>query len=185
MYTEIIIRPEQPTDYTQIRTMTASAFAAVFGSGEDEVALLEALRAAPDHDPELALVAVQGEVVLGHILMSPVSIEGDEQEQWPALCLAPLCVRIDHQRQGIGNALIRAALEQAREKGHTRVVLSGSDAYYPRFGFQDANFLGIKDEMGTPSPHFMVLPLIKGALTGVSGVVRYPAAFDTVRDQEA
>ena len=181
MSTEYTIRPEQPADYAQIRDGTDAAFTGVFGSGDDEVALIEALRAAPDHDPALALVATQEDAVVGHIMLSRVRIESDDGRNWPALCLAPVCVRTDLQRQGIGSALIRAALGRARDTGHTRVILSGSDKYYPRFGFQDANHLGIRDEMDTPSPHFMVLALTEKALDGVTGVVRYPAAFDVVR----
>jgi putative acetyltransferase len=181
----MVIRLEQPSDYAQIREMTVPAFAAAYGSGDVEADLIDALRVAPHHDPALALVAVQGDLVVGHVMLSPVSIESEDGRQWPALCLAPLGVRIEHQRQGIGSALMQAVLRQARERGHERVVLAGSEKYYPRFGFQDANLLGIRDELGTPSPHFMALALVEGALTDVLGIVRYPAAFDLVREDEA
>lgn len=179
-----IIRPEEPADYRPIRELTLAAFAAVFGSGEDEAQLIEDLRALPEHDPELALVAVRDGLVVGHVMLSAATIEGDDGQVWPALCVAPLGVRIGHQRQGIGSALMHAVLARARGRGHRLVVLSGSEKYYPRFGFVDAPALGIRDDLGTPSPHFMVLSLVQGALDGVQGIVRYSDAFDRLREEE-
>ncbi len=175
-----IIRPEQPGDYAQIREMTIPAFKAAYGTGEPEADLIERLRQQPDYDPTLSLVAVREGLVVGHILLSPVIVQG-QAASWPALCLAPLGVRIGHQRQGIGSALMRAGLARAREQGHCRIVLSGSPDYYGRFGFQDAHACGMHDELGTPPPHFLALALTEGALEGVAGMVRYPAPFDALR----
>jgi putative acetyltransferase len=175
-----IVRPEEPGDYAQIREMTIPAFKAAYGTGEAEADLIERLRAQPDHDPALALVAVQGALVVGHILFSPVIIRGEAGE-WPALCLAPLGVRIGYQRQGIGSALLRAGLARARERGHSRLVLSGDPAYYGRFGFGDAQSHGLRDDLGTPPPHFLALALAEGALAGVSGLVCYSPPFDVFR----
>ena len=132
------IRPEEPCDYEQIRDMIIAAFSAAYGTGALEADLVESLRVSRAHDPGLALVAVRGDEVLGHVMLSPVTIRDDSGYAWSALVLAPLGVRIGHQRQGIGSALMLTALAAARERGHMRVVLSGSPEYYERFGFEDA-----------------------------------------------
>ncbi|MFO7696688.1 MAG: N-acetyltransferase [Anaerolineae bacterium] len=175
------IRHEEPRDHGQIRKMTIAAFAAAYGTGELEADLVENLRAGPEHDPALALVAVRGDLVVGHVMLSPVTLRNDVGRAWPALVLAPLGVRIGHQRQGIGTALMEAAIAAARQQGHTRIVLSGSPEYYQRHGFEDAALYSLRDELGTPAPHFVVLALSRGAFAGLSGTVVYPATWDGVR----
>jgi putative acetyltransferase len=179
-----VIRSEETRDHGQIREMIIAAFAAAYGTGELEADLVESLRAGPEHDPALALVAVRGDLVVGHVMLSPVTIRNDDGRAWPALVLAPLGVRIGHQRQGIGSALMRAAIAAARQQGHTRIVLSGSPEYYQRYGFEDAALYSVRDELGTPPPHFMVLALSQRAFAGVSGTVIYPASWDRVREAQ-
>lgn len=186
MKTDWIIRREEPSDYEQIREMTIPAFSAAYGgNGEEEADLIEDLRALPDLDPALALVAVRDGLVVGHVMLSPVTIRGDDGHEWPALCVAPLGVRIGHQRQGIGSALMRTVLAAAGERGHTRVVLAGSEEYYPRFGFRDATLYNLRDDLGTPSPHFMALALVEGAFEDVSGLVCYPPLWDRFRQADS
>ncbi len=184
MRTDWVIRPEEPADYDQIREMTLAAFAAAYGTGPAEVALMDGLRADPEaYDPALALVAARGALVLGNVMLSRVSIEGTAG-RWPAVCVAPLGVRIGHQRQGIGGALLRAGLEAARARGYRIAVLEGSPAYYGRFGFEDAVPHGITDSLGGPAPYFMAAELVPGAFRGVAGEVRYPPIFAVVAPSE-
>jgi len=53
----------------------------------------------------------------------------------PALLLGPLAVACDCRNRGIGTALVRRALSDAREREHRTVLLVGDAAYYSRFGF--------------------------------------------------
>ncbi|MHB1317485.1 MAG: GNAT family N-acetyltransferase [Anaerolineae bacterium] len=178
------IRSEEPCDYGQIREMTIAAFSAAYGTGEMEADLIESLRLSCHYDPGLALVAVRDELVVGHVMLSPVTIRSDDGRTWPSLVLAPLGVRIGYQRQGIGSALLRSVIAAARERGHARIVLSGSPDYYGRFGFEDATPCDVRDEFGTPAPHFMLLALSQEALAGVSGTVIYPESWDGVREAQ-
>ena len=92
-----------------------------------------------------------------------------------ALALAPMSVRPDRQRQGIGSALVRAALERARQQGWQAVIVLGHPGYYPRFGFSAA----LARPLASPfsGDAFMALELIPGALQGGAGRVVYPSAF--------
>ena len=58
------------------------------------------------------------------------------------LVLSPLSVVPDRQGQGIGTALIRAALDEARRRGAPAVFLEGSWDYYASRGFEAATPLG-------------------------------------------
>lgn len=137
--------------------------------------MIEALR-----DSEVAaieLVAFEGARVVGHILFSVLGVTIDDRVV-KALALAPMAVDPSHQRQGIGSALIRAGLEQARVDGWEAVIVLGHPRYYPRFGFTAAQARHL--EAPYSGDAFMALALRPGALDGQRGRVVYPAAFSIV-----
>ena len=83
--------------------------------------------------PTLSLCAVQSGELIGHIVFTRASVDGDET---PIALLGPLCVSADRRRQGVGGGLIRAGLNAlAEEQGDGLVLVLGDPAYYSRFGF--------------------------------------------------
>ena len=96
---DIPIRQERLEDYQQIRELVRKAFALAEHSDGDEHNLIERLRLSPEYIPELSLVAVSGDIILGHIMFSKISVGQTE-----AIALAPLAVRSDLQRKGIQNS---------------------------------------------------------------------------------
>src|SRR5918993_1104570 len=99
-----MIRYARPADHAAIAQIVELAFGQA-----DEARLVERLRA--DGDVLFELVAETDGAVSGHILFS--RLWADRTEMFAAL--APLAVRPGLQRTGIGQALVRAALESARE----------------------------------------------------------------------
>lgn len=167
----IAIRPERPDDREAVFHVNREAF------GQDAEALLvDALRRSPAFDPELSLVAEDGESVLGHILFTRLVVR-DSGRSHDALALAPMAVLPAHQNRGIGSALVRRGLEDARSLGHSLVIVVGHPAYYPRFGFVPAQPLGFRAPFDVPSEAFLVLELRPGALVGVRGELEYPPEF--------
>ena len=124
----ITIRPERVEDYAAIREVNLLAF-----GGEDEPRLVETLRQSAGFIPELSLVAIEGEQVVGHILFSPVVIEA-QRGSVPALALAPMAVRPEFQNQGIGTELMQFAMRQDGIKNSAVYVL-GQGGFYQRFAF--------------------------------------------------
>jgi putative acetyltransferase len=169
-----LVRRETPADYAAVETVNRLAF------GQDrEARLIEAVRQAAEYIPELSLVAeVDGQVV-GHILFSPIAIRTAVKSA-AALALAPMAVRPEFQRRGIGSQLVRAGLEACRRLGHARVIVLGHAAYYPRFGFAPASRWGIRTPFPAPDEAFMALELDPSALDGCAGVVEYPPVFNEV-----
>src|SRR5688572_20117164 len=165
------LRSEIVADYEAIGAVLTAAF-----GQPDEARLVEALRLAREYDPELSLVAIEDEQVVGHVLLTAITID-TEQGPFPALALAPVAVSPERQRQGVGTALIREALKLAKDKGHEAVIVLGHPEYYPRFGFVPASQFGIRAPFAVPDEAFMALELKPGALEGRAGAVRYPPAF--------
>ena len=165
----LLIRPESSADWPAIRDVTVRAFGRAA-----EARLVEALRASPNFVAALSLVAVDDGHVVGHILFSRIHIRSAERRV-PAMALAPVAVLPEHQRCGIGSALITHGLQECRRLGERIVVVVGHPNYYPRFGFTSARAAGL--EAPFPDAAFMVQALTPGALDGVRGTVEYPPAF--------
>jgi putative acetyltransferase len=167
-----IIRPERPEDSSQIRHVNELAF-----GQPAEADLVDNLRRACAE--ALSLVAEEDDgAIAGHILFTPVVVEGGLPL---GMGLAPMAVRPDRQRQGIGSELVRRGLEILRERGCPFVVVVGHPEYYPRFGFEPASKHGLVSQWkGMRDAAFMVLVLDAHALAGVSGVARYRDEFDEV-----
>lgn len=167
----IKIRPEEQSDHPFVHEVNRLAF-----GGDEEAGLVEAIRNSGLFIPELSLVAVEDNTIVGHILFSPVTIETDKGSL-EALALAPMAVRPDYQRQGIGTALIHQGLDMCRQMDYGIVIVIGHPHYYPRFGFSPARDKGLEAPFPVPNEAFMVLELSKGSLDGIAGTVRYPEAF--------
>ena len=171
-----MIEPEQAADHQAVRRVVAAAFA----HQPAVVDLVELIRASPQYEPELALVARRGGDVVGHVMISHAELV-DDGATWDVLTLSPLAVRPDVQRQGVGSALVVEALRRADLTGAALVTLEGSPAYYSRFGFRDARTLGVTIDLpdwSTPDagqvyPLSAYDPVIRGRLV-------YPPAFAAI-----
>lgn len=161
------VREERASDHEAVRAINRLAF-----GGDEEENLVAALRESADL--RLSMVAEVEGVVVGHIMFSRLSIVTDS-ETIEALALAPVAVHPDHQRRGVGSALVRSGLQACAERGDRIVIVLGHPEYYPRFGFSAALAERIKAPFSGPA--FMALELVPNALAGVEGVVRYASAF--------
>jgi putative acetyltransferase len=164
----MLIRPEQENDRAAVHAVNVSAF-----ETPAEADLVDALR--EQAAPVVSLVAEDDGGLVGHIMFSPVTLP--EQPALRIAGLAPMAVEPEHQRKGVGSALVRAGLEQCRQLGFGAVVVLGHPAYYPRFGFSSSRRFLIGCEYDVPDDVFMVLELQPGFLRGASGKVKYHAAF--------
>lgn len=161
------VRAETDSDREAVRQVNVLAF-----GGPDEADLVERLRI--DGCVLASLVAVNQERVVGHILFTRMTVRtlrGDVN----AVALAPMAVLPDHQRRQIGSTLMREGIRALREAGEQIVLVVGHPAFYPRFGFSADRTRDLHSPFSGPA--FMALELRPGALEGVAGEVRYPAAF--------
>jgi len=144
---------------------------AAFGRS-DEADLIDGLR--QEGVVLLSLVAELDSQIIGHILFSRMSVE-TAHGSVAAVSLAPMAVLPDHQGRQVGSQLVRRGLAQLQEQGERIVIVLGHTEYYPRFGFTPEKARRLASPF--PPEAFMALELSDGALAGVHGTVKYPAAF--------
>lgn len=164
------VRPEERHDAAAVRMVHERAFGRA-----DEARLVEALHR--DGFVRLALVAEVGGGVVGHVLFSDLPVR-TVAGTVHLLALAPLAVLPEHQRAGIGSALVRHGLHECAERGHRAVVVLGEPAYYGRFGFTTERAASLTSPYS--GPYFQAVELKPGAIDTLAGVVQYPAPFTEV-----
>ena len=164
-----MVREELPEDISAVRLVNVRAFGRT-----QEADIIDKLR--QNCSDLLSLVAVRQNDVVGHILFSPATVESEDRSV-QGMGLAPIAVRPDCQRQGIGSELIRAGIEKLKSSRCAFVVVLGHLQYYPRFGFERASRYGIRSEWQVPEEAFMILMLDESEMRSVSGVAKYRPEF--------
>ena len=171
------IRPYRPDDHDGVHRVVSAAF-----HPGNEARLVERIRASEDYVADMELVAVVGDDVVGHVMVSGASIVDDAGTTSPIAMLSPLAVEPARQRQGIGGALVRAVSAIAERRAEPVIVLEGSPSYYARFGFVPSAALGITLPLPDWAPPEAAQVLRLSAYDGndarLRGTVRYPPAFD-------
>jgi len=163
------IRVARPADREAIRAVHSAAFGR---AAEAELALQLSAR-----EPAcISLVADDAGAVVGHVLFSPVRVDGRAFARAP-FGLGPVGVLPGLQRAGVGQSLCRAGIAACREAGVPFLVVLGHPPYYPRFGFVPAVRFGLTFADAPPRDSFMALELESGALANAGGRVRYAPEF--------
>ena len=139
--------------------------------------LVAAIRESTGWIPALALVAVRGPRVVGHVIVSGTTLAGHDGVSVPILMLSPLGVLPGEQGRGIGEALTRAVLALADARPEALVIVQGHPTYYPRFGFVRGRPIGVlpPDHLGAIDQAWMVRR--RPSAPEIRGRVVYPPAF--------
>ena len=163
---QLLIRSETDADAGAIAEVTVAAFKTLAISDHTEQFMIAGLRAAGALT--ISLVAEVDGRIVGHIAFSPVTIS-DGCPGWYGL--GPVSVLPEHQRRGIGSALIREGMSGLKAVGARGCCIVGHPEYYGRFGFVNTPGLGCE---GVPPEAFFALSL-DGHVP--QGIVEFHAAF--------
>lgn len=159
------LRIANQKDHAAIDTLVLAAFEA-----PEEAGLVKALRGKGEIIYEW--VALSGDKITGHLVLSRMEAPPN------TLALAPVSVTPEAQNQGIGSALINAALAQAKADGWVCAVVLGDPAYYGRFGFDVA----VAQDFKTPYPvEYTGIAVFKpDQFAKLPRALNYPATFDGI-----
>jgi putative acetyltransferase len=171
----VIIRPETPADYDDIRRINDEAF------GEEvEAKIVEAIRASNRFVPSLSLVAVSEGQSVGHVISSYVDLVVPDTghvpvpDTGPVLQVGPLAVVPSHQRRGVGTALMHETIRIADERGEPLLLIEGNPAYYARFGFTRADAHGIEPPPEALAPKYFMFRPLRAYESSLRGRALYP-----------
>ena len=194
---DLHIRTEHPEDAAAVDEILVKAFGRTY-EADLVIRLRKAGRIA------LSLTAEIDNQAVGHILFSPLALNGYSPPHapedipapplarpptpWPGcapgslclLALAPVAVLPDFQHQGIGSALLKQGILMAGPLTWAAgIVVVGHAAYYPRFGFVPAVRFDLTCPFPVPAESFLALELDPGALADKHGQVAYAPEFTT------
>ena len=167
----IEIRQESQKDYEEVYRVVKTAFETAEHSDGNEHDLVVALRNSDSFIPELSLVAVKEDKIVGYILFTKIKIGNHEE-----IALAPLAVLPEYQKQGIGSMLIEQGHKIAKQLGYHYSIVLGSENYYPKFGYIPATQYGIQAPFDVADENFMAIKL-NATDTEIEGVVQYAKEF--------
>ncbi len=163
------MREETFSDQDAVRRINEIAF-----EQGHEAAIVDKLRKSCKE--YYSFVAVNQDTVIGHILFTPVTIDGSNLI---GMGLAPMAVLPSYQNQGVGSSLVRHGLQHLQRSDCPFVIVLGHSKYYPRFGFEQASHYKLKCQWeGVPDEAFMVVIFDRDVLPGEGGIARYRAEFD-------
>jgi putative acetyltransferase len=149
MNPKMVVRNETNDDVCAITEVTIAAFKTLEISNHTEQFIVAALRAAKAL--AVSLVAEKDGRVIGHIAFSPVTIS-DGTPNWYGL--GPISVLPEHQRKGVGKALIKEGLSRLKDLNAQGCCLVGHPDYYRKFGFKNMSELVLE---GVPPEVFFAL----------------------------
>lgn len=100
------------------------------------------------------------------------------------LTFGPLGIQPEYQRQGIGAALIKHSVEEAKKLGYGAILFFDIPEYYPRFGLVQAKEFGVTDNKGYNTPALMAMELKKDYLKDVKGKFFEPPIYNDDLNRE-
>lgn len=131
-------------------------------------------RLAIDGDLVLVMVAEDAGAVTGMVAASRMHVTADTREV-AAVAIAPLAVARDARGQGVGEALVAAAIAHLRGAGVELAFVLGDPAYYGRFGFDAATARGFDSPYA--GEYFMGIRLNDGPCIHTPGTATHAQAF--------
>jgi len=171
---KINIRLEDKSDHRAVEDLTRAAFSTPDRIARSKIGcplehyMVNILRKR-DGIMDLNFVAEADGKIVGHIIYSNAHILQPDGTKIDVLNFGPLSVCPKMQKQGIGSALMKHSIEEAKKLGYGAILFFGHPEYYPRFGFVNAREFDITTCDGDNFPAFMAMELKKDFLKNVSG----------------
>ncbi|MBF0259697.1 MAG: N-acetyltransferase [Desulfamplus sp.] len=159
---DIVIRPEEETDFIKVEELTREAFWNLYKPGCDEHYTAHKLRTSSDFIKNLDFVAENDGHIVGSIMYSKSYVENEEAQRIETATFGPLCVHPKYQRRGIGTMLIEHTKDIVIKNGYPAIIILGDPHNYCKHGFKTGKDLNISTMDGKYPSGLLVLELKKG-----------------------
>lgn len=158
----IVSEAEQPEQEETILNLVARSL-----GGNWTTKSSHQLRLGNIHDPDLSLLAYEGDKLVGTVRLWPI-VAGDAG---PALLLGPLAIDPPIQGLGLGQALLKEVIKRAKACGHGAIVLVGDAPYYERVGFSSLPTWLMRMPGRYDQNRLQAVELKENYLSGKAGVI--------------
>lgn len=159
-----IFRKTEKDEYFITEYVTRDAFWNLYTNGCTEHYQLHILRNSSEYISELDFVAIDSEIIVGHIAFSKVCITNSSGEIEGVICLKSLAVLSEYQNYGIGTKLVKFAIDEAKKLGFKAIIACESNNFLQNFGFNNSLIKDSKNKV-------LALELSSGFLKGLSDIV--------------
>ena len=106
--------------------------------------------------------AYHGDRIVGAAIFTRLTYQDDSQV---VFLLSPMAVDPDYQHQGIGQELIKSALNQLRDEGVEVAITYGDPEYYKRVGFLPISQEQARPPLQLSMPHGWIGQSLSGSQT--------------------
>lgn len=165
----IEIREEKISEQRETENVVREAFWNVYSPGCSDHYLVHQIRQCPAYIPQLNLVAVKNETIVGHVINIKSYISGDDGRNYEVISLGPISVLPQYQRTGVGSKLISEVKKIAKQSGYRAILLYGNPAFYLKQGFDPAEKYCIRNSENMFAAALHICGLSDGALDGING----------------
>jgi predicted N-acetyltransferase YhbS len=155
------IRAETKDDEPLVEALVARSF----GPGRYAKSAYR-LREGVTAEESLSFVAMENGVLRGSVRFWPIAVARES-----ALLLGPFAVETEQRGRGIGIALMKRGIEEARTRGHRVIILVGDEPYYSRVGFAPLPTGSVAFPGPVDPARILGLSLVDGALATLTGRV--------------
>ena len=166
----MMIRQETPQDYDEVHRMVKLSFATAPHSDGTEADYLNSIRKKDTFIPELSLVAVENDSIVGQIVLYETMVQLPHKAL-VELVISPLSVHPAYFKRGIATALVEEGLAQAQKMGYKAAFLCGDPNFYRKLGFTATYHDGIYHVKDERAEWCMVKEIVSGFLNTISGTI--------------
>ncbi len=171
------IRRERRQDYLETENLVREAFWNVYHPGCTEHYILHTFRSRGEFIPELDLVMVSGNQIIGQVMYVHSHIDADDGRTIPTFTFGPICVHPDVQHKGYGRKLLEQSMNRAAELGAGAIIITGNIGFYGKSGFVPAKTKGIRYREDPEADYLLIRELQKGYLETVHGTFSDPEGY--------
>lgn len=161
---KITFRNETPADYRAVENLTREAFWNVYKPGCDEHFVLHSFRTRSDFVPELDIIMEENGVLIGHVMFARAEIRLKNGKTLAIMTFGPISIAPNFKRKGYGTALLRHAMQKAKEMGCGALAITGNIGFYGKSGFVVAKTKNVFYHADPDADYFLINELIPGFL---------------------